>query len=102
MKTAVTCIDRNIVDTRFAATHQSFFVELPKLVPVRAVPLAAGSAILILKPHGDSIVAERPQRFGQTVVEFVFPFCCQERTDFFTTSQKPVAVSPLRVGRVGK
>ena len=61
MKATVLLRNRDVVDARFAATHQPVLVELPLLVAVGAIPLAGVVMPFVLKAHRDAVVVE-PKR----------------------------------------
>src|SRR5262245_55477244 len=70
--------NREVVDARLAATHQSLLVELPQFVAVAAEPVVRGVVPLVLELHRDPAGRERPQRLDQTVVEFARPLAGEE------------------------
>ena len=97
MKLAFAIGNAYVVDAGLPPAHQTLFVKLPELVAVGAKPLPCSIAILVLKPHGDAIVRETPERLRKPIVQFLFPFRCQEITNLLATGDKEVAVSPLRI-----
>src|ERR1700758_1834682 len=74
--------DRQIVDRSKAPLHHAGGVEFPVLVSVRAKPVAAVVMPFVSEPHGDVIVAKRPQLFDQAVIEFLVPFAGEKSDDF--------------------
>src|SRR6266566_7025279 len=96
----VAVLDRRIVDAGDAHTHKAVFVELPVLVAVAAIPVAAVVVPLIGKAHGDAILPKRPEFLDQTVLELAVPLACQKRLDGRAALQEFGAVAPAAVGRV--
>src|SRR6266571_9479267 len=95
-------LDRRIVDAGDAHTHKAVFVELPVLVAVAAIPVAAVVVPLIGKADGDAILPKRRQFLDQTVIELAVPLACQERFDGLAALQEFGAIPPAAVGRVRK
>ena len=56
-------LDRQVVYAGEAAFHVAGLVKLPILVAVGAIPLAGIVVPFVFEPHGDAVVAERPQVF---------------------------------------
>src|SRR5687768_1712152 len=98
---AFAVLDRKVVDTRDAQAHQAVLVELPVLVAVAAEPAPAIVVPLVGKPHGDAVVAERPDLLDQAVVQFLAPLAGQKGFDRLPALQEFRAVSPLAIGRIG-
>jgi hypothetical protein len=67
-------VDWQIVDRSKPSPHGAGSVEFPVLVSVRAEPVATVVMPFVSEPHGDAIVAKRPQLFDQAVIEFLVPF----------------------------
>src|SRR5258705_11904111 len=47
--------DAHIIDAGLAPAHQTFIVEFPLLVPMRAIPIAAIVVPFVGEAHGDAI-----------------------------------------------
>ena len=54
-------VDWDVVGAHIPPVHETFLIELPVLVAVRAVPLPHVIMPLVLESHGDAIVRIRPQ-----------------------------------------
>ncbi|MFK4642342.1 hypothetical protein ABIF96_000916 [Bradyrhizobium ottawaense] len=81
MKAAVLLRNGDVVDRRFAALHQPVLVELPLLIAVGAIPLAARVVPFVLEAHGDAVLVEGPEVLDQAVVLLLLPFAGEERDD---------------------
>src|SRR5208283_233258 len=58
---ALVGLDRQIVDARQAAPHETRFCEFPILISVASKPIARIVMAFIGEAHSDSIVAEGPE-----------------------------------------
>ena len=99
---AIAFRDRQIVDACNPAAHQALGIELPVLVAVTAVPLAAIVVPLVGESNGDAVAAERPQFFDKAVVEFATPLPGEEGLDFRAAGDEFGAVAPDAVRRIGQ
>src|SRR5690242_16955961 len=86
--------DRIVVDAGVAATHKAIGRELPMLVAVAAVPLAAGVVPLALEPHRDAVARVAPQLLLQPVVELDRPLALQKVDDRCSTGKELGTVAP--------
>src|SRR5260221_8025822 len=91
--------DAEIVDAGDAQPHQAVLVELPVLVAVAAIPVAAVVVPFIGEAHGDAVVAKRPDLFDQAVVQLLDPLAGQEGFDRLPALNELGAVAPAAVGR---
>src|SRR2546421_583721 len=66
--------DPYIIDACLAPSHQAVAGELPLLVAMGPIPIAAVVMPFIGKAHGDPIAGKRPHVLDQTVVELALPF----------------------------
>src|ERR1700741_2767624 len=89
--------DRQIVDAREAAPHQSLLSELPILVAVAAEPGAGVVVPLVGEAHRDAVAGARPQLPDEPVVELACPLALEERAHLRTACRELGAVPPLRV-----
>src|SRR5262245_23037718 len=94
--------DRDVVDRGFAALHQAVLVELPLLVAVGAIPLAAGIVPFVLEAHRDAVAVEGPEILDQAIVLLPLPFARQERDDRLTPLEYFRAIAPAAVLRIGE
>src|SRR5262252_8617259 len=92
--------DRQIVDAREAALHETFLVELPVLVSVAAEPGARVVMPLVGESHGDAIGGTGPQFLDEAVVELPYPFTLQEGTHLIAALRKLGAITPTGVLRI--
>src|SRR5258708_22482565 len=99
---AITLADRKVIDAGNAASHQAALVKLPILVTERPKPVAAVIMPLIGETYRDAVLAETPQLFDQTVVQFAIPFTCQKGRDLFAAANEIGTVPPLACQCVGK
>src|SRR6185369_15292173 len=60
MKPAILLGNHDVVDRRLASLHQAVLVELPLLVAVGAILLAARIVPFVLEAHGDAVAVESP------------------------------------------
>jgi len=51
----------------------------------------------VSKPHGDAVVAKRPQLFDQAVIEFLVPFAGEKRYDFGAPIDELRSVPPAAI-----
>ena len=58
--------------------HQPLGVELPVLVPVRAVPLSRVIVPFVGEAHAKPVGTEEPQLLDQPVVKLAVPLAAQE------------------------
>src|ERR1700754_1798675 len=65
VEAAILLGDHDIIDAGLAAPHQAVLVELPLLVAIGAVPLAARIVPLMLKAHRDAVAVEAPEILDQ-------------------------------------
>src|SRR5688572_131173 len=102
MEFALARRDRQVIDARDAALHEPAIVELPVLVAVGAIPLAAIVTPFIRKPNGNAVAVTRPKLFDEPIVDFLGPFAGQEVPYRFAAGQELGAVAPDAIGRVGE
>src|SRR6266496_2334042 len=88
-------LDRQVVYAGEAAFHVAGLVKLPILIAVGAIPLAVFVVPFVFEPHGDAVVAERPQLFLQTIVQFLVPFAPEELDDLSATVKELRSVAPF-------
>src|SRR5215470_641384 len=91
---ALGVLDRQIVDACNAHLHQPLLIELPVLVAVGTVVLAAVVVPLVSEAHRDPVAGKRPQLLDQPVIELAGPLAGQERDDFAPALQELGAVAP--------
>ncbi len=101
-KLSLLFLDRQVVDAGETAFHVAALVKLPILVAVGTIPLAGIVAPFVLETHRDAVVAERPQLFLQTIVQFFVPFAPEEFDDLGATVKELRSVAPFGVLRVGE
>ena len=92
--------DANIVDARFAPTHQPVGVEFPLLVSMRAKEVTVRVHVLVNETDGDSMVGEGPNLFDEAVLELDLPLASKEGFDGRTPLEKLGTISPPAVLRV--
>src|SRR5262245_14615779 len=80
--------DRQVVDARDAALHESRFVELPVLVAVGAEPVARIVVPFIRKAHGDAVAMAGPELLDEPVVELPGPLANEELPDSLAPGQE--------------
>ena len=102
MEAAIPLCDLDVVDAGLAAPHQSIRVELPLLIAIGAMPLAACIAPFVLKTHSDAVAVERPEVLDQTVVELLGPFAREEGDDGRAALKKFRAIAPAAVLGIGE
>jgi hypothetical protein len=95
-------VDRDVIDTGFAAKHQTVVVEFPQFVAVAAVPLVIGVMPFVLETHADAVPAESPETLAQNVIQFAAPLGGEEFDDLVAVGDELFAVAPQRVFRVGE
>src|ERR1700740_3013555 len=93
-ETAVLFGDLDVVDAGLTPAHQAVRVELPLLVAVGAMPLAARIMPLVLEAHRNAIIVESPEILDQAVVEFPLPFAGEEGLDRLASREEFRAVAP--------
>src|SRR5438552_8808776 len=81
-------LDRQVVYAGGAAFHVAGLVKLPILVAGGAIPLAGIVEPFVFESHGDAVVAERPQLFLQTIVQFLVPFPSEELDNLGATVEE--------------
>src|SRR3954465_10700798 len=91
---AVLLGNHDIVDAGFAAAHQAVLVELPLLVAIGAMPLPGIVMPLVLKPHRDAVLIERPEILDQAVLVLLRPLPGEERHDGGAAFKKFRTVTP--------
>src|SRR5215467_5595668 len=89
--------DRQVVDARDAHAHQAVLVELPVLVAVAAVPVAAVVVPFVREAYGETILAERPDLLDQPVVELAVPLAREKGLDRLAPLEELGAVAPAAV-----
>src|SRR5262245_30946334 len=87
----------HVVNARFSATHQAVLVELPQLVAVAAMPLAAGIMPLVLEPHRDPVVGKGPQILHEPIVEFAIPLAGEKAANRLAAGDELAPVTPHRI-----
>src|SRR5882724_2124721 len=92
--------DPLIVDAGPAPPHQPFLVELPILIAMRAVPVAAIVMPLIDEANGDAVAGERPKLLDQPVIQFALPFAREKSLDRLAALRELGAVAPVAVDRI--
>src|ERR1051326_2618742 len=95
---ALAVLDAKIVDAGNTQPHQALLVELPVLVAVAAIPIAAVVVPFIGKAHSNAVVAESPDLFDQPVVQLLGPLAGQEGFDRLAALDEFGAVAPTAVG----
>src|SRR5437870_8199142 len=95
-------LDRQVVYAGEAAFDVAGLVKLPILVAVGTIPLAGIVVPFVFETHGDAVVAERPQLFLQTIVQFLVPFATEELDDLSATVKELRSVAPFGVFRVSE
>src|SRR5690606_22702473 len=93
-------LDRDVVDARLSAAHETVVGELPELVAVRPMPSAGSVMPLVLEAHRDPPLAECPEALTQPVVELPLPLAPQEVFDRGPALDKLVPVPPHGILRV--
>src|SRR5262245_45345138 len=94
--------DREIVDARDAPLHESPLVELPVLVPVRAIPVARIVVPLVRETNGDAVALTRPQLLDEPIVQLAGPFASQKLLNRVPPRQELGSIAPDAVGRIGQ
>src|SRR5262250_1756265 len=94
--------DWPVIDARDAQTHQPVLIELPVLVAIAAKPIAAIIVPCVGEANRDSVLAKRPNRLDQAVIELAIPLARQKCFDFRSTLDKFRAIAPATVCCVGK
>ncbi len=94
--------NRSIINARDPRLHQAVLRELPQLVSVRAIPLAAFVVPFILESYRHAILAEPPQRLLSAIVQFLCPLPAKQRRDLRAALHELCAVAPVGVRRVCK
>src|SRR5262245_3223347 len=94
--------NRQVVDARDSALHEAAIVELPVLVAIGPIPVAAIVMPLIREANGNAVALTGPKLFDEPIVELLGPFACQELPYRVTTCEELGAVAPNAVGCVGK
>src|SRR6187551_2542352 len=102
MEFALAVGDRQVVDARDAALHEAAIVELPILVAVGAIPLAAIVTPFIRKANGNAVALASPKLLDEPIVQFLGPLSSQELPYRFTANQELGSVAPHAVGRIGE
>src|SRR6478752_4717300 len=102
VKPPVLLCNRHVVDRGLAPPHQAVLVELPLLVAVGAVPLAAGIVPFVLEAHSDAVFIKRPEVLDQAVVVLLLPFAGEERDDGFAPLKNLGAIAPAAVLGIGQ
>src|SRR3954462_15804158 len=92
----------HVVDRRLAAPHQAVLVELPLLVAVGAIPLAARIVPFVLEANRDAVFVERPEVLDQAVVVLLLPFAGEERDDGLAPLKNLGAIAPAAVLGIGE
>src|SRR5262245_5526031 len=77
-------------------------VELPLLIAIGAMPLAAGIVPFILKAHGNAVVVKSPEILDQAIVELLCPFAGEKCLDRLTAMKEFRAVAPAAVFGIGQ
>src|SRR6266702_3415981 len=102
VKPAIFLRDRDVVDRRFSALHQPVLVELPLLVAVGAIPLAAGVVPFVLEAHRDAVAVEAPEILDQAILLLLLPFAGEERDDGLAALKDFRAIAPAAVLGIGE
>src|SRR6266566_2227175 len=95
-------LDRQVVYAGEAAFHVAGLVKLPILIAVGAIPLAGIVVPFVFEPHGDAVVAERPQLLLQTIVQFLVPFPAEELDNLGATVEELGPIAPFGFLRVSE
>src|SRR5258708_2718327 len=102
MEFALGLHDTDMVDARLASSHQAVVSELPLLIAMGAIPIAAVVMPFIGKANSNPVAVKSPHLLDQTVVELALPFAGQKRLDRIAAFNELGAISPAAVGCVGK
>eukprot|EP01037_Dinobryon_pediforme_P016778 gene16778-16959_t len=102
MEEAILRRDGQIVDAGDPAAHQPGLVKLPKLIAIRAPPLAVCVMPFIGEAHRHAVLAKAPDFFDEPVFLLARPFGGEEGDDFRATVDEILAVPPLAVLRIGQ
>src|SRR5262249_18552925 len=94
--------DREIVDARDPAPHETLVVELPVLVAVRPEPVPRVVVPLVREAHGDAVALTRPEFLDQPIVELSCPLATQELLDGLPPGEEFRPIAPDAVWRVGQ
>lgn len=97
---ALRCLDWEVVDAREPASHQSIFVELPVLVPVRAEPIFRVVVPFVREANGDPIFIEGPELLYEPIIQLLSPLPSKKRDDFRASFRELGPISPIGIGRV--
>ena len=92
--------DGEVVDAGVAGGHQAVGIELPVFIAVGAKPLAIGVVRFVGETDGDTVFAEGPQLFDESIVGFALPLAGKEVDDLFAALQELVAVAPAAVNGI--
>ena len=78
-------LNRQVIDTGEASTHQAAFVKFPVFVSVGTEPVSRVIVPLVCEPDRNAVVSECPQFLNQPIVEFPRPFALEKRDDFVSS-----------------
>src|SRR6185503_9677989 len=96
----VLLFDREIIDAGVTALHESYGVEFPHFISVRAKPLPSLIVRLVGKADSNPVFVKSPELFDQAVLEFLRPLSGQEGNDFVSAVYEFVAIAPAAVESV--
>src|SRR5579864_6145163 len=88
MKLALVGRDRQVVDAGVTNAHQAVLVELPIFVAIGTKPVAGVVVTFVCEAHGDAVAGERPEFFGEAVVELAIPLARQKGDDLLAAVEK--------------
>ena len=97
MELAVTFLDWQVVDARFATSHQPLVVEFPQLVAVAAMPVIRLVVPFVLKLDRDPLGGEGPQVLDQTVVELALPLVGEKPPNLLAAYRELGPIPPYRI-----
>src|SRR6266702_8114323 len=89
-----------LVDAGIAAQPEPLFVELPVLVPVRAVPLSGSVVALIGEADSDAIGVICPEFLDEAVVLFAVPLAVEEGDNLRAAIDEFGSIAPAAIDGV--
>src|SRR5580658_1012652 len=77
-----------VVDARVARRHQTFRIEFPIFIAVRAEPVAFRIMKFIGEAHGNAVPVKGPKLLDEAIVELYAPLAREESYDLLPSDQE--------------